>query len=339
MVREGAVAKSWTAEEILSLSRAYQPACLLAAAADLDLFRLLRDSSRTAEEAAASLGSGPRATAMLLDALAALDLLEKRGNRYATPSGLVPLLAQEGPGSLLAMARHQANCLRRWARLTGTVRSGRPPDGTGGPDGPEADTRSFIGAMHGVSEPIAGEVIRFLEPHTFRLLLDVGGASGTWTIAFLTACPGASAILFDRPEVVPLARSRLEKGGFLHRVRLAAGDYLRDPLPDGADLAWISAIVHQNSREQNRTLFASVFRALVPGGRIVLRDVVMEESRTEPAAGALFAVNMLVGTEEGGTYSLREMREDLEVSGFAGVELLRRDPAMNSLVAARKPRD
>ena len=99
----------------------------------------------------------------------------------------------------------------------------------------------------------------------------------------------------------------------------------------------MSAIVHQHSRAQNRALFGRILAALVPGGRIALRDLVMEPGRTEPAAGALFAINMLVATEGGGTFTLAELREDLETAGFVGVELAGHDEGMNSLVMARKP--
>jgi SAM-dependent methyltransferase len=334
---ESLMPKSWTADEILLMSRSYQPACILAAAADLDLFRCLEGRDRSAGEIARSLVTDLRATTLLLDALAALEILDKMGDRYSVPPTLLPLLSSEEPGSVLAMARHQANCLRRWARLTRVVVSGKPPEREPGPGGPEADTQSFIGAMHDISAPVAREVIRALEGIPGSRLLDVGGASGTWTLALLEGRPGASAVLFDLPEVIPLARSRLGAAGMIDRVLLVAGDFLRDPLPAGSDLAWISAIIHQNSREQNRILFASVLRALTPGGHIALRDVVMEPSRTSPAAGALFALNMLVSTEGGGTYTLDEIREDLEASGFSGVAQVRRDPAMNSLVVARKP--
>jgi SAM-dependent methyltransferase len=330
------MSKTWTADGVLQVSRSYQSACVLAAAADLNLFSDLAGGPLTAPEIARSLSTDPRATAILLDALAALELLEKAGDRYSLPRDLVPLLARKESGSVLAMARHQANCLRRWARLTQVVRTGTPPGREAGPDGPKADTESFIGAMHDVSAPVAREVIRALEPLAFRRLLDVGGASGTWTAAFLAARPEATAVLFDLPEVIPLARSRLSNLLQGDRVRLVPGDYLRDPLPEGADLAWISAVIHQNSREQNRALYASVFRALVPGGSIALRDIVMEPRRTAPVAGALFAVNMLVSTERGGTYTLDEIRGDLEASGFSEVTLARSDPGMNSLVVAKK---
>ena len=112
---------------------------------------------------------------------------------------------------------------------------------------------------------------------------------------------------------------------------------MTDTLPGGADLAWVSAIVHQNSRAQNRRLFANVFQALAPGGRLALRELVMEESRTRPVAGALFALNMLVATEGGGTFTFNELKEDLQASGFAHVRLARQDGTMNSVVVAARP--
>jgi len=94
--------------------------------------------------------------------------------------------------------------------------------------------------------------------------------------------------------------------------------------------------VHQNSREQNRKLFANVFQALTPGGRIAVRDHVMDESRTRPVAGALFAINMLVATAGGGTFTFDELREDLRWAGFGEVTLARQDDTMHCVVVARK---
>lgn len=235
------------------------------------------------------------------------------------------------------MAQHQANCLRNWAQLARVVKTGRPAERRPSVRGMAGDREAFIGAMHSVSVPNADRVVRGLQPLRFRHVLDVGGASGTWTIAFLRACPMARATLFDLPRVIPLARRRLNAAGLGSRVRLVGGDFMSDPLPSGADLAWVSAIVHQNSRGQNRILFSKVFQALVPGGRIAIRDVLMDESRTQPIAGALFAVNMLVATEGGGTFTFTELREDLEAAGFTRAVILRQDQAMNSVVGAMKP--
>jgi len=167
-------------------------------------------------------------------------------------------------------------------------------------------------------------------------LLDVGGASGTWTITFLRAYPEATATLFDLPHVIPMAEERLAAAGVGARVHLVAGDFTTKSLPAGADLAWVSAIVHQNSREQNIRLFTSIARALTEDGRLLIRDVMMDDARTSPVDGALFAINMLTATNGGGTFTFEELREDLVAAGFADVAVLRHDEGMNSIVTARK---
>jgi hypothetical protein len=135
-----------------------------------------------------------------------------------------------------------------------------------------------------------------------------------------------------------MAERLMRDAGLAGRVRLVAGDYNTDALPGGADLAWVSAIVHQNSREQNRAMFRKVHAALAAGGRILIRDIVMDESRTAPVMGALFAVNMLTATPGGGTFTVAELREDLTAAGFDDVTVLHRGEGMDSVVAAARPR-
>jgi precorrin-6B methylase 2 len=192
--------------------------------------------------------------------------------------------------------------------------------------------------MHVVSRAVAEPMIAEINPGGFRCVLDIGGASGTWTAAWCKAEPAARAILFDLPAVIPLAQQRLAEVGISDRVVLIPGDYHTDPLPRGADLVWLSAIIHQNSPDQNRSLYHRIAAALEPGGQLLIRDVVMEPSRTAPLAGALFAVNMLVQTEGGNCYPLSEIRDDLEAAGFTEVECIRRDEGMNSVVSARRIR-
>jgi predicted O-methyltransferase YrrM len=330
------VHQPWNAEEILALGRSYQGAAVLAAAAELDLFSALSAAPLPAVELARILKCDERALTILLDALVGLRLLEKPGGNYALPAGLNAFLTPGGEQSVLAMAQHQAQCLRYWAQLARVVKTGRPADRIPGIRGEEGAQEAFIGAMHNVSEPIAEQVIQAVQPLRFKHLLDIGGASGTWAIAFLRACPSAQATLFDLPHVLPMAQRRLAAAGLDQRVQLVGGDFTRDALPPGADLAWVSAIVHQNSRAQNRALFAKVYTALVPGGRIAIRDILMEAERTQPVAGALFAVNMLVATESGGTFTLAELREDLEAASFTEVTSPRHDEAMNSIIVAKK---
>ncbi|MHC4224774.1 MAG: methyltransferase [Planctomycetota bacterium] len=330
------MAKQWSAEEILKLARGYQGACVLAAAVDLDLFEALGEDKVDVRGIASRIHGDLRGTTILLDALAALDLLAKNEDHYSVPPSLRPLLVPGKSRSVLAMAQHQANCLRRWARLAETVRAGRSPEGTPSVRGEEGDREAFIEAMDVINRDSAEWLIGEIMPVPFTHVLDVGGGSGTWTIAWLSANPGARATLFDLPEVIPAAEQRISGAGLGDRTQIIPGDFYVDPLPKGADLAWVSAIVHQNSRAQNRDLFAKAHAALEPGGRILIRDIVMDESRTSPAGGALFAVNMLVGTSGGGTFTFAELKEDLEASGFETVAQLREDEWMHAVVSARK---
>jgi hypothetical protein len=328
----------WNADRALCAARAYREACLLAAAADLELFDAIAGRRLTAAQVARKIRAGRRAAGVLLDALAALELLGKAGRRYFVPRGVASALTEGGGRSVLAMCQHHANCMRRWAQLARVVRTGRPAVRVPSVRGARRDYAAFIGGMHNLNSGLSRVIVRDLQPLRFKHLLDVGGASGTWTIAFLEANAPGTATLFDLPHVIPLARRRMAGSRWARKVRLVPGNFYRDELPKGADLAWVSAIIHQNTREQNRELFRKVHRALEPRGRIAVRDVVMRESRTAPASGALFAVNMLVSTPGGGTFTFREIEEDLRAAGFVGVRLARRGEGNESVVIARRRR-
>jgi len=330
------MATSPSATELLDTVRAFQAACIITAAAELDLFTVLEAEPLSASALAARIEADPRASVVLLDALVALGLLEKEDACYHVPPGVAGLLCESAPTNVLAGVRHLANCLRHWSQLARVVRTGRPVECAPSIRGPAADGQAFIGAMDNFAASVAPHVVARLAPLQFSRLLDVGGASGTWTVAFLRAVPEATAVLFDLPDVMPLARERLTGAGLADRVTLVPGDYNAAELPGGADFAWLSAVAHQNSRQQNRALYAKIHAALTPGGTLVIRDIVMAPSRTSPPAGALFAVNMLVNTEAGGTFTLSEYSEDLASAGFGRIELLHKDDAMNSLIRAVK---
>jgi len=330
------MARQWTVDEVLNMVRTFQPACVLTTAAELDIFTVLCKRPTTAKSLAVKIGCDPRATTVLLDALTALGFLDKQKNKYRVPKELVDMLAKSGPENILPGIRHLGNTLRRWIQLAQVTKTGKPVERVPSIRGASADLAAFIGAMHNFSDPIAAQIVDQLRPLTFNHLLDIGGASGTWTIAFLRAAPEARATLFDLPEVIPLARQRIADAELGDRVTFVAGDYYEDELPSGADFAWLSSVAHQNSRKQNRKLFAKIHTALQKSGILVIRDVVMDESRTYPEAGAMFAVNMLIATEAGGTYTFDEFREDLSKASFRNVTLIHRDDAMNSLIRAEK---
>ena len=200
----------------------------------------------------------------------------------------------------------------------------------------EGSIESFIGAMHVIASKKAPEVVAAIEPGGARRLLDVGGGSGTYTLAFLTAVPEMRATLFDLPSVIEMARSRVHAAGMKDRVRLVSGDFYKDPLPPGHDLALLSAIIHQNSQEENKALYRRIRDALEPGGRIVVRDYVMSFDRTAPLEGAMFAVNMLAGTRGGSTYTYEEIADGLAAVGFHRIRLIRAQGMFSLVEGFRK---
>ena len=308
---------------------------LLLTGAELDVFTLLSRNALSAEEVTRKLQGNLRGVTILLDALAAMGLLIKKEGRYQTESSAAPLLSSDSPDSVLPMVLHAAHLWKTWSRLTSIVKN----EDTDKAEKTERDMdgmKAFIGAMHVVGARTAPQVVAAVNPGEAKKLIDVGGGSGTYTIAFLNAAPDMKATLFDLPPVIEMARERIEQAGMMDRVTLVPGNFYEDELPPGHDLALLSAIIHQNSLEQNQDLYRKVFQALNPGGRIVIRDHVMSPDRTQPLDGAIFAVNMLVNTEGGGTWTFDEIKDGLTRAGFSRVKQLQ-SKGMFSLVEAFKP--
>lgn len=325
-------------EDLLRLSRNFMESRVLLSGAELRLFTILSRETLSAPELAARTGAEVRPLTILLDALAAMGLLEKRNGAYGCPESLSRLLSEDSPGTIAPMILHTANLWPRWSGLTDIVKGGKDAaKSMAAPFQDASELKAFIGAMHVVAEPLAPKIVAAVRPGTARSLLDVGGASGTYTIAFLEAVPGMRATLFDRPPVIEMARERLGKAGLLDRVTLAAGDFYGDEFPPGHDLAFVSAIIHQNSTAQNIDLYGKIFRSLERGGRIVIRDHIMAPDRTRPRSGTLFAVNMLVGTAGGNTYTFEEIQGDLTRSGFTRIALLKEGENMDGLIEAFRP--
>ena len=326
-----------TKNDVLNLGRSFMESRILLTGVELNVFTHLTDAPMSAEALAKKIGAAVRPLGMLLDALSAIGLLVKEKGAYRTAPTLASALAEGTPDTILPMLQHSAHLWKRWSHLTEIVKGFQAPESAGEsiPWSPDA-LKAFIGAMHVVAGPLAEQIVKSVDVKAARRLLDVGGASGTYTIAFLQAAPEMQATLFDRPEVIAMARERLDAAGLLDRVDLIAGNFYQDEFPPGHDLALLSAIIHQNSPEANVELFCKVFKALIAGGRILIRDHVMDSDRTHPRDGAVFAINMLVGTEGGGTFTLDEIKTWLESVGFKNVRLIREGEHMDQLVEATK---
>ncbi len=323
-------------QTILGLGRKFMQPRVLLTAAELDVFTPIAEGPLSAEEVADRLQVPPRGIAILLDALVPMGLLEKEDGRYACPPPVAAILSKDSPTSLLPMLLLSAGGWKRWSNLTEIVRQGGTDAKPAMFSGDRREQATFIKAMHVIASKLAPGVVAAIDPGDAKRLLDIGGALGTYTQAFLEAAPDLSATLFDQPPVIEMARAHFEGNDLAARITFAAGDFYEDELPPDHDLALLSAIIHQNSPEQNVELYRKANRALRPGGRLVIRDHVMSPDHTQPAAGTLFAVNMLVVTSGGNTYSFDEIRRDLEKADFARVKLLQSGEMMDGLVEAFK---
>ena len=324
-------------EAILKLAWQFMESRILLSAAEMNIFTLLEETPSTAEDLANRLPADLRGLTILLDALTAMGLLSKDQDTYITATDAAPFLTGKSPQSVLPMLHHAAHLWESWSELTAKVKKHEATETPASSARNTDELSAFIGAMHVVGMPLAQRIVKAVQPGAARNLLDVGGASGTYTIAFLKAVPEMKATLFDRPAVIQIARDRLIEAGMLDRVQLVPGDFYEDELPGGHDLVMLSAIIHQNSPEENVDLFRKVLRAMVSGGRIIIRDHIMEPGRTKPKDGAIFAVNMLVNTQGGSTYTFDEIKNWLMQTGFANVRLLQVGEHMDALVEAFKP--
>ena len=323
-------------EEVLRLANNFMESRILLSAAELNLFTVLNSAPLSVQEVADRIGANLRALTVLLDALSAMGLLIKQGETYRTDSAS-SILSKDAPNSVLPMVLHAAHLWKRWANLTDVVQGTLVSKHGDGPSRSPEELRAFIEAMHVIAAPRAHEIVAAANPGSSKALLDVGGASGTYTIAFLRVVSEMKATLFDKPEVIEMARERLSNAGMIGRVTLVSGDFYQDELPPGHDLSFVSAIIHQNSPGQNLDLFNKVFRSLNRGGRILIRDHVMGPDRIHPKDGAIFSVNMLLGTPGGRTYTFEEIETSLSRAGFTGIRLLKKGEHMDALVEAFKP--
>jgi SAM-dependent methyltransferase len=304
-------------------------------ASALDLFTKFDEAPSTANEMAEREGFSEKGLARVLDCLVAFGFLKKEDNRYSN-TGKGAFFSSRHPETILPMALHYNHLWNAWSSLTDIVKNKKGKRHNVIAKLDKKDREAFIGAMHVIARTLSKDIADAYHADRFECLLDIGGASGAYTMAFLKENPKMQAVLFDLKEVIPIAKKRLADEGFLRRVKLVAGDFHTDGLPGGCDLALLSAIIHQNNPEENIALYKKIYDALKPGGTLLIRDHIMDGSRTLPAPGALFAINMLVNTAGGDSYTFAEVKNALKKAGFIDIKLLRTGDRMDCLVEAVK---
>lgn len=298
-----------TFDELALAMRGFQEARVLLTAVELDIFTAAGEGAKAAE-IAKRIKAEPRATEMLLNALVAMGALEKKDSLFRCTRESARFQAAR------AGMMHTVNLWDTWSTLTACVREGtavRKP----GVDALETEwTEAFIAAMHANATQQAWETVEAVGAAGVRRMLDVGGGSGAYAIAFAQANPGLQAEVLDLAPVCRIAERHIREAGLSARVRTRTGDLTKDEFGSGYDLILLSAICHMLSEAENLDLVKRCARALTAGGRVVIRDFILEEGRTSPPRAAMFALNMLVGTRRGNCYTEAEYAGWLRAAGF-----------------------
>ena len=315
--------------------RAFQESRAILTALELDLFTAVGDGSG-APEVAARLGADPRSTEMLLNALASLRLLTKREGVYRNSPAAARYFTAGSRDNARPALLHTAHLWHRWSTLTECVRAGTAVARDEIAGRGEDWTEAFIAAMHRNASERAPLVVGAVSAENVCRMLDVGGGSGAYSIAFARANPALRADILDLADVEPIARGHLERAGVADRVTVRAGDLRRDRLGEGYDLVFMSAICHMLSPEENLDLLVRSREALAPGGRVSIQDFILEPDKTSPRFAALFALNMLVGTRGGSSYSEPEYAAWLGEAGFREIRRVRL-PGITGLMIGSRP--
>jgi cyclopropane fatty-acyl-phospholipid synthase-like methyltransferase len=218
---------------------------------------------------------------------------------------------------------HDVHRWRTWSDLTGRIQGTVPPE-----QHRELDAeryRALLAMLDRKSVERAPKLLGAIRTAGVRRVLDLGGGSGAYSIACARESEAVEAVVFELPQTAPITREYIGRSGLESRVRVRAGDFLSEDLGADHDLILLFSITHLLGEKDNRDLLARCHRALAPGGRVAIHDHIMDAGKTSPRAGAIFALNMLLATPGGGTYSDVEYGEWLRAAGFSAIE--RRDVA------------
>jgi SAM-dependent methyltransferase len=319
---------------IRNLAASFQQSRILLTAFELDIFTHIEQSGSAAYKIADDLNLDRHAGERLMNALVSLDLLTKQNNLFFNTPGSFKFLSKKSPDYMGGLM-HTNHLWNTWSNLTQVVKTGVSAHPAEINERGDNWLDAFITAMHDRARKQAPEQLADLDLSGITSVLDVGGGSGAFSMEFVRINPRIEATVFDLPNVVPITRKFIVKEGFSGKINTCEGDYTKDELPKGFDLVFLSAIIHSNSLETNADLIKKCFKALNRNGRIVIQDWIMNNERTQPASGAIFAINMLVGTQEGDCFTELEVTEMLNAAGFTNISRKEFDSGLSQMIAQK----
>ena len=320
-------------DDLNEMIRAFMSSRAVLTALELDVFTAV-GSGASAAQVAESIHADSRAAEMLLNALVALGLVTKSGGIYSNTADSARFFVRDSKDNHRNGLLHTANIWHRWSTLTDAVRHGTciPIDR----ESTSEWTVNFIAGMDRNARARAPLVVQALGTAGVHRVLDLGGGSGAYSIAFAKASPDVRCEILDVPEVVPLTTEYVNKAGVSAQVSLRPGDMLTDDLGSGYDIIMLNAICHMFSGEQNQQLFRRARQALAPNGRLVVQDFILNSDKTGPLHAALFSLNMLVATDHGASYNENEYSSWMKNAGFADISRIKLPGPSDLIVAVAK---
>ncbi len=330
-----------TPERLMQLAWAYAPPLAIEAAVRLRIFDTLDDGSKTLDQIASATKCSPRGLSPVLNLLTGFGLLEKSGRDiYALTPESAAFLVSTKPSFQGGIFQHMSRQLiPNWLHLTEIVRTGQPSEGVNEERDGAAFFQQFVEDIFPMSYPSARLLADGLGLATARQtvsVLDLGAGSGVWGIALAQASPKVRVRAVDWEGVLSVTRRVAEKFGLADRFTFVPGDLLEADFGTGHQVAILGHILHSEGEKRSRLLLKKIFEALAPGGTLAIAEFLVNEDRTGPMNGLIFAVNMLVQTTAGNTYSFAEIRAWLQEAGFTNVRQMDA-PGPSPLVLADRP--
>jgi hypothetical protein len=317
--------------ELMRLAGGHVEARLIQTAVELAIFDALENFAAT-EAVANRLELEPEATELLLNALASLQLLHKRGATFSLTETAAKYLLKSSPQYVGGMIRFESLLWSCWEKLPEAIRSGQPARLPNMYQDDPAETEIFIKAMDSLvnargDAPVAANAVDW---RGIAELLDVGSGPATYSIAFCKRFPGLRVTIFDLPGTLAITDKYVREAGMTKRIQQIAGDYRKETIPGSYDVIFLSNIIHGESVENNRSLIRKLVSNLKAGGQIVIKDHILDDSRTTPPVGAIFSLLMLLTTESGRCYSFNEIKSWMEQAGLPQVRQIDLPPPLTS---------
>lgn len=312
----------------------FQKSRILLSSFELNIFTNIDESGTTSDQIADRLHLDKHACERLLNALVSLEFLTKQNHLFFNTADSFSFLSKKSPDYLGGLM-HTNHLWDTWHNLTKVVKSGKSADPAEINDRGEGWLFPFINAMHDRAIKLAPVQLANIDLSGIKTILDVGGGSGAYSMEFISKKPELEATVFDLPNVVPITKKFIEKEGYSDKIKTFTGDYTKDDLPKGYDLVFLSAIIHSNSLEINQDLIKKCYSALNTKGKIIIMDWIMSNDRTQPTSGAIFAINMLVGTEAGDCFTEQEVAEMLTTAGFEDISKTELESGLSQMIAQK----